>query len=204
MRGAASWFQFFTGHCTAQSCGHDITLDLPHLLARLRWYHLVDITHIVLFLQSPQAGTKEKSLCCWFCTSGPISLSVKTERKGYTPGRQSPPVLLHLCILVGQEEAKLCCMWEPDKDHPILDEVAWQFSQVFCPKEKSFQVSTNPKLIFLISNTRKVSLAIFLCEEFSIITQTVFHQIFSWYFTICLQSIMYKGTWQKTHNYYPV
>ncbi|NXO46888.1 ARRD3 protein, partial [Aramus guarauna] len=37
-------------------------------------------------LQSPQAGTKEKTLCCWLCTSGPISLSAKIERKGYTPG----------------------------------------------------------------------------------------------------------------------
>ncbi|KAG7231782.1 hypothetical protein INR49_010387 [Caranx melampygus] len=31
-------------------------------------------------------GTKEKTLCCWFCASGPISLSAKIERKGYTPG----------------------------------------------------------------------------------------------------------------------
>ncbi|XP_017549256.1 arrestin domain-containing protein 3b isoform X1 [Pygocentrus nattereri] len=37
-------------------------------------------------LLSPQAGTKEKTLCCWFCTSGPVSLSAKIERKGYTPG----------------------------------------------------------------------------------------------------------------------
>uniref|UniRef100_A0A0E9RPI8 Arrestin C-terminal-like domain-containing protein n=2 Tax=Elopomorpha TaxID=32521 RepID=A0A0E9RPI8_ANGAN len=37
-------------------------------------------------LLAPQAGTKEKTLCCWFCTSGPISLSAKIERKGYTPG----------------------------------------------------------------------------------------------------------------------
>ncbi|XP_074933043.1 arrestin domain-containing protein 3-like isoform X4 [Phalacrocorax aristotelis] len=36
--------------------------------------------------KSPQAGTKEKTLCCWLCTSGPISLSAKIERKGYTPG----------------------------------------------------------------------------------------------------------------------
>ncbi|XP_041792403.1 RNA demethylase ALKBH5-like [Chelmon rostratus] len=40
---------------------------------------------LFLFLQSPQAGTKDKTLCCWFCTSGPISLSAKIERKGYTP-----------------------------------------------------------------------------------------------------------------------
>ncbi|XP_040434710.1 arrestin domain-containing protein 3-like isoform X1 [Falco naumanni] len=37
-------------------------------------------------LLSPQAGTKEKTLCCWLCTSGPVSLSAKIERKGYTPG----------------------------------------------------------------------------------------------------------------------
>ncbi|XP_026875235.1 arrestin domain-containing protein 3b [Electrophorus electricus] len=37
-------------------------------------------------LLSPQAGTKDKMLCCWFCTSGPVSLSAKIERKGYTPG----------------------------------------------------------------------------------------------------------------------
>lgn len=41
----------------------------------------------LFFLQSPQAGTKDKTLCCWFCTSGPISLSAKIERKGYTPGK---------------------------------------------------------------------------------------------------------------------
>lgn len=43
-------------------------------------------------LQAPQAGTKEKTLCCWFCASGPISLSAKIERKGYTPGE--PPHLI--------------------------------------------------------------------------------------------------------------
>ncbi|KAM6902298.1 arrestin domain-containing protein 3b [Xenentodon cancila] len=37
-------------------------------------------------LLAPQAGTKEKTLCCWFCASGPISLSAKIERKGFTPG----------------------------------------------------------------------------------------------------------------------
>lgn len=42
-----------------------------------------------LFFQSPQAGTKDKTLCCWFCTSGPISLSAKIERKGYTPGENT-------------------------------------------------------------------------------------------------------------------
>ncbi|XP_078127378.1 arrestin domain-containing protein 3b isoform X2 [Sander vitreus] len=36
-------------------------------------------------LLAPQAGSKEKTLCCWFCASGPISLSAKIERKGYTP-----------------------------------------------------------------------------------------------------------------------
>uniref|UniRef100_A0A8C2V5Z9 Arrestin domain containing 3 n=1 Tax=Chinchilla lanigera TaxID=34839 RepID=A0A8C2V5Z9_CHILA len=47
-------------------------------------------------LLSPQAGTKEKTLCCWFCTSGPISLSAKIERKGYTPGMCTVgPLVVH-------------------------------------------------------------------------------------------------------------
>lgn len=28
----------------------------------------------------------EKTLCCWCCTSGPISLYARTDRKGYCPG----------------------------------------------------------------------------------------------------------------------
>ncbi|XP_034752910.1 arrestin domain-containing protein 3b [Etheostoma cragini] len=44
----------------------------------------IDINTALLL--APQAGSKEKTLCCWFCASGPISLSAKIERKGYTPG----------------------------------------------------------------------------------------------------------------------
>ncbi|KAG7277797.1 hypothetical protein CRUP_026098, partial [Coryphaenoides rupestris] len=44
--------------------------------------------------QAPQAGTKEKTLCCWFCASGPISISAKIERKGYTPG----VVVVQFCV----------------------------------------------------------------------------------------------------------
>ncbi|XP_064608771.1 arrestin domain-containing protein 3-like [Liolophura sinensis] len=28
----------------------------------------------------------EKTLCCWLCTSGPISISARTDRRGYCPG----------------------------------------------------------------------------------------------------------------------
>ncbi|CAM9984906.1 unnamed protein product [Lampetra fluviatilis] len=41
-------------------------------------------------LLSPAGGTKEKTLCCWLCTSGPISLSAKIQRKGYCPGESVP------------------------------------------------------------------------------------------------------------------
>ncbi len=51
---------------------------------------------LLYFAQSPQAGTKEKTLCCWFCTSGPISLSAKIERKGYTPGKSVTIFTIHL------------------------------------------------------------------------------------------------------------
>ncbi|NWR38724.1 ARRD3 protein, partial [Tachuris rubrigastra] len=58
------------------------SFELPQTVMELS----IEWTILVFFLQSPQAGTKEKTLCCWFCTSGPISLSAKIERKGYTPG----------------------------------------------------------------------------------------------------------------------
>ena len=37
-------------------------------------------------LASPRSNAKEKTLCCLCCASGPISLSVKTDRGGYCPG----------------------------------------------------------------------------------------------------------------------
>ena len=37
-------------------------------------------------LASPRSNSNEKMLCCLCCTSGPISLSVKTDRDGYCPG----------------------------------------------------------------------------------------------------------------------
>lgn len=37
-------------------------------------------------LASPRSNASEKTLCCLCCASGPISLSVKTDRGGYCPG----------------------------------------------------------------------------------------------------------------------
>ncbi|XP_042144827.1 arrestin domain-containing protein 3 [Ixodes scapularis] len=34
----------------------------------------------------PVESSVEKTLCCWCCTSGPISLYARTDRKGYCPG----------------------------------------------------------------------------------------------------------------------
>uniref|UniRef100_UPI00398EA742 arrestin domain-containing protein 3-like n=1 Tax=Pristiophorus japonicus TaxID=55135 RepID=UPI00398EA742 len=44
-------------------------------------YDQIDINTPLLL--SPQADTKEKTLCCCCCASGPISLTAKIERKGY-------------------------------------------------------------------------------------------------------------------------
>ncbi|XP_034402600.1 arrestin domain-containing protein 3b isoform X2 [Cyclopterus lumpus] len=68
-----------------------IDINTPLLLIRV-WYRSSRLTLGYkantgdAVLQAPQAGSKEKTLCCWFCASGPISLSAKIERKGYTPG----------------------------------------------------------------------------------------------------------------------
>ncbi|XP_064653310.1 arrestin domain-containing protein 3-like isoform X2 [Lineus longissimus] len=36
--------------------------------------------------QIPVENSVEKTLCCWLCTSGPISISARTDRRGYCPG----------------------------------------------------------------------------------------------------------------------
>ncbi|KAM8828958.1 arrestin domain-containing protein 3-like [Spinachia spinachia] len=64
-------------------------LHRPWLLPLKVKKELIVFEHIDIntpLLLAPQAGSKEKTLCCWFCASGPISLSAKIERKGYTPG----------------------------------------------------------------------------------------------------------------------
>ena len=37
-------------------------------------------------LTTPLSSSNEKTLCCLFCASGPLSLSVQTDRGGYCPG----------------------------------------------------------------------------------------------------------------------
>ena len=37
-------------------------------------------------LSSPLQNSNEKTVCCFFCASDPITLSVKTDRAGYCPG----------------------------------------------------------------------------------------------------------------------
>ncbi|KAA0716604.1 Arrestin domain-containing protein 3 TBP-2-like inducible membrane protein [Triplophysa tibetana] len=64
-------------------------LNRPWLLPMKTKKEFTVFEHIDIntpLLLSPQAGSKEKTLCCWFCTSGPILLSAKIERMGYTPG----------------------------------------------------------------------------------------------------------------------
>ena len=82
--------------------------------------------------QAPQAGTKEKTLCCWFCASGPISLSAKIERKGYTPGEPHlfPLFLLlffsiftftvSLMSLLSQSDRLISSPFSPRRVHPNL------------------------------------------------------------------------------------
>uniref|UniRef100_UPI00358F08D9 arrestin domain-containing protein 3 isoform X2 n=1 Tax=Myxine glutinosa TaxID=7769 RepID=UPI00358F08D9 len=71
-------------------------------------------------LMAPAGGTKEKTLCCWLCTSGPISLSAKIQRKGYCPGESIP---IHAEI-------------ENCSSRPIVPKAAIYQTQIFCAKGK--------------------------------------------------------------------
>ena len=39
-------------------------------------------------------------MCCWLCASGSISITARTDRKGYCPGR---------CVLVGCVQTEKVC-----------------------------------------------------------------------------------------------
>ena len=38
-------------------------------------------------VQTQVESSVEKTLCCWLCTSGPISITSRTDRRGYCPGK---------------------------------------------------------------------------------------------------------------------
>lgn len=88
-------------------------------------------------LLAPQAGTKEKTLCCWFCASGPISLSAKIERKGYTPG----------------ESIQIFAEVENCSSRVVVPKAALYQTQTFFAKGKGKQIQQ------LVSNLRGDSLA---------------------------------------------
>ncbi|XP_053735041.1 arrestin domain-containing protein 3-like [Synchiropus splendidus] len=88
-------------------------------------------------LLAPQAGTKEKTLCCWFCASGPISLSAKIERKGYTPG----------------ESIQIFAEVENCSSRVVVPKAALYQTQTFFAKGKGKQIQQ------LVSNLRGEALA---------------------------------------------
>lgn len=105
--------------------------------------------------QAPQTGTKEKTLCCWFCASGPISLSAKIERKGYTPGEPllsaaaaaaSPPLhhrLYSLFSRLSQSERLICLPPSLQGESiQIFAEVENCSSRVVVPKAALYQTQT--------------------------------------------------------------
>ena len=54
--------------------------------------------------QIPVENSVEKTLCCWLCTSGPISINARTDRRGYCPGEKHHNVghdlyKCHQCII---------------------------------------------------------------------------------------------------------
>ncbi|KAI4820388.1 hypothetical protein KUCAC02_028368 [Chaenocephalus aceratus] len=103
-------------------------------------------------LLSPQAGTKDKTLCCWFCTSGPISLSAKIERKGYTPRKTSIDLSSTISISVG-ESIQIFAEIENCSSRMVVPKAAIYQSQTFYAKGKMKEVKQ------LVANLRGESLS---------------------------------------------
>lgn len=98
------------------------------------------IVGFLCVLQSPQAGTKDKTLCCWFCTSGPISLSAKIERKGYTPGEEK----LVACNLLSQRKHRTDSVLSNSAGESIqiFAEIENCSSRMVVPKAAIYQTQT--------------------------------------------------------------
>ena len=46
-----------------------------------------------MYVQTQVESSVEKTLCCWLCTSGPISITSRTDRRGYCPGELFPYII---------------------------------------------------------------------------------------------------------------
>ncbi|KAG0437320.1 hypothetical protein HPB47_017494 [Ixodes persulcatus] len=60
--------------------------NLQSSYVRYRGYTTGGATVPAHSIAMPVESSVEKTLCCWCCTSGPISLYARTDRKGYCPG----------------------------------------------------------------------------------------------------------------------
>ncbi|RWS23648.1 arrestin domain-containing protein 3-like protein [Leptotrombidium deliense] len=63
----------------------------------------------------PVANSAEKSLCCWCCKSGPISLYARTDRKGYCPG----------------ESIAITASFENDSSRTVIPQAIFNQTQTF-------------------------------------------------------------------------
>uniref|UniRef100_UPI0037E8BCCD arrestin domain-containing protein 3-like n=1 Tax=Semicossyphus pulcher TaxID=241346 RepID=UPI0037E8BCCD len=72
-------------------------------------------------LWAPLSGSNNKTLCCLWCASGPISMTVNTEKKAFTPG----------------ETVKLICNFSNASSRIITPKVKLQQRQVFYTLSKA-------------------------------------------------------------------
>ncbi len=84
----------------------------------------------VLF-KVPVENNIEKTLCCWLCTSGPISISARTDRRGYCPGKSH--FTMYSPITVQPIGKPYFCMCTPITVQPIGGTILLHVYTYHCP-----------------------------------------------------------------------
>ena len=87
---------------------------------------------VVLCHQAPQTGFQEKTVCCGLCVAGNISMSIKTDRKGFCPGKSIASNVNHL-MDKGQDDGSKCEEWLKLRDLPRTNQMLKGFSEMSKP-----------------------------------------------------------------------
>ena len=78
--GSVGWIQYYVeGRIGTGTLKFDHTVKVP-----IKLLEVVDIN--VSHLQTPLRAEKQKTLCCFLCTSAPITLNVELPRRGFCYG----------------------------------------------------------------------------------------------------------------------
>lgn len=97
-----------------------------------------------MFTQAPLIGSNSKTLCCLWCASGPITMTVKAEKTVFSPGRpvctmkkyESVHIRIFFLHPTG-ETAKITCEFSNASSRTVTPRLKLQQKQAFFSHERT-------------------------------------------------------------------